>query len=247
MLLMFNNTAVVWVCIIVGIVLVIGALGYIYYRVKVKSEENKKFDTDNDYNEQDQAVTEKTEYAKYKEEISKAVEVKQEEAVLPEVEAEEVKPVVKDKAEEVEEAVEAIEDEPVQEQEALPPKDICIEVLHENANGKIEIINEDDCFKLRLTAGGIIAGESDTYQTKLGLLKGLKSLVNYADTPILDQNEEIDAKAARFEVFADKDGKFGYYLKTKIKTKLTGSDFETREKCLKAIDAVKKIGLNFNI
>ncbi len=246
--LMLSNTAVLWICIIIAVILVAAALGYVYYRVKIKPEycgDNNEEDDLHSKGEKEECGEGNNSVKEPEKSVNSAPETNSEEnAPAPEQTAPKTV-----KEQEKKEEKEITPDGIVTPAApAVTAADDGTEILYQNENGKIDIIAAEGGFKFRLFSSDGVAGESDIYQTKLGLLKGLKSLVNYKDTAICEAPFGDDkAASARFEIFRDEDGKYGYYLKTKIKTKFSGKGFDTKILCIKAIESVKKIGVNFEI
>jgi uncharacterized protein YegP (UPF0339 family) len=230
---MLSNTVVIWVCVIAAALLIIAASGYFFYRIKIKPQSENFDDTGSDniihsgYKEENNIVQEKAHIKNTPKEENAAKNIEQQN---------------NDCSGTVDNECSCNTDN------AEKAVDKNCEIIYSSQSGTIEIVSSDEGLKYEITEKGKVMGQSDCYQTRLGLLKGLKSIINYKDSVICDAGEDSDkATFSRFEIFVDDDGNYGYNLKTKIKTKLKGEGFATKTDCIKAIDAVKKIGVNFNI
>ena len=234
--LMFNflTNNILWIFILVGVILLIVALSYIYYKLKIRLHESNDeiydYDNDSDNDNIDDYYDKDTEV----EEDLETVESQEEEI---EEEKEEVQPKKEEEQDEV----------------SLDSQDTASdnEILVQNEKGDtIEIFLDDKGMKYIFVKDNKILAMSDYYHTKPGLFKGLKSLVNYKDTLVINtlEGEDVKPDNASFEIFKDDNNQIGYYLKTKnLKVKLTGLGFKSTSECIDAINSVKSIYKDFSL
>jgi len=98
-------------------------------------------------------------------------------------------------------------------------------------------------FDLKANNGEVIAS-SEVYTTAAACRKGIESVrKNAAVANLEDQTEEGFAKAThpKFEVYADKAGKYRFRLKAKNGEIIaTSEDYESKPACMNGIASVRK-------
>jgi uncharacterized protein YegP (UPF0339 family) len=111
--------------------------------------------------------------------------------------------------------------------------------------GKFVIKNAKNGIMFNLKAGnGEIIANSEVYTTLSACRKGVASVVKNAPVaPVEDQTAEGFAKekCPKFEVYADKAGKFRFRLKAKNgQIVAVGEAYETKKAALAGVASVKK-------
>ena len=281
MLNIFNRDNILLLCIVVAVIIILAVLVYVYYRVVKKSntedsitedivnlnDKQLKSDIDELVKADDKNQEIKTKNSeKAPEEINylreEIVSVPEENTtktleIIP-LPQKEVKAEAEEKMAETEKtaATEITEIKEVKEAETVEKAEekAINEVLYKNDKGGYIETDTDENGGLKFvlkSEKGKALGNSEPYQTKAGLLKGLKSLANYKETAVIDLTlDEVSETTAnsKFEVSLCQDGKYCYSLKTKnLKTKFSGKDFKNKSDCIKAIEAVKNIGESFDL
>ena len=118
--------------------------------------------------------------------------------------------------------------------------------------GKFVIKNAKNGIMFNLKAGnGEIIANSEVYTTLSACRKGVASVVKNAPVaPVEDQTAEGFAKekCPKFEVYADKAGKFRFRLKaTNGQIIAVGEAYESLKSCLNGIESVKKNAAENNV
>ena len=118
--------------------------------------------------------------------------------------------------------------------------------------GKFVIKNAKNGIMFNLKAGnGEIIANSEVYTTLSACRKGVASVVKNAPVaPVEDQTAEGFAKekCPKFEIYADKAGKFRFRLKaTNGQIIAVGEAYESLKSCLNGIESVKKNAAENNV
>ncbi len=118
--------------------------------------------------------------------------------------------------------------------------------------GKFVIKNAKNGIMFNLKAGnGEIIATSEVYTTVSACRKGVASVVKNAPVaPVEDQTVEgfTKEKCPKFEVYADKAGKFRFRLKaTNGQIIAVGEAYESLKSCLNGIESVKKNAAENNV
>lgn len=252
--LMFNfaNNNTVWIWIIIGIVLIVAVLAYVYYRITKKSnDDDLSYDYDTDIEDKNlNSNNEEIEDKEQKIEIDKEKEYE-----IIKNENKEKENTVKNDAEISNKVTNEKKDTEIEKKEVNLKKEtkkdsIKREVLVSNEKGDtIELEKDQKGMKYIIIKNNVIMGTSSYYQTKPGLLKGLKSLANYKDTVLTETiDDTVKIENSRFEISLNENNYYGYILKTKNqKEKLSGQGFKTKTDCINAIAAVKNINKDYNL
>ena len=111
--------------------------------------------------------------------------------------------------------------------------------------GTFEIKKSGDGQMFNLKAGnGEVIGTSEVYNSRLSLDNGIASVQkNAPEAPVEDQTvENFEKKTCpKFEVFADKGGKFRFRLKARNgEIILASQGYASSASCLAGIESVKK-------
>ena len=111
--------------------------------------------------------------------------------------------------------------------------------------GTFEIKKSGDGQMFNLKAGnGEVIGTSDVYNSRASLDNGIASVQkNAPEAPVEDQTAENFEKKTcpKFEVFADKGGKFRFRLKARNgEIILASQGYASASSCLAGIESVKK-------
>ena len=118
--------------------------------------------------------------------------------------------------------------------------------------GKFVIKDAKNGFMFNLKAGnGEVIATSEVYTTMSACKKGVASVAKNAPVaPVENQTEEGFAKekCPKFEVYADKAGKFRFRLKaTNGQIIAVGEAYESLKNCLNGIESVKKNAAENNV
>ena len=118
--------------------------------------------------------------------------------------------------------------------------------------GKFVIKDAKNGFMFNLKAGnGEVIASSEVYTTMSACKKGVASVAKNAPVaPVENQTEEGFAKekCPKFEVYADKAGKFRFRLKaTNGQIIAVGEAYESLKYCLNGIESVKKNAAENNV
>lgn len=217
-LLSVDQTIATLVLIGVALVVVLLIVGIIALAVK-KSRKNKSVSKD---------LLEEQAKEELKEEVAPAVEpeIVEEKAELVEEKPVAKKPVAK-KAEKAE-PVEAKEEQHVSAKKTATKKPV------KKLNGKwtIEIKREKEYIAQLLASNGEIMLNSEVYSTPEGAKNGIATIIN-------------GVKNGKFVIYNDKSGEYYFKLKSaNNKLLCAGEIYKTKDRCLSAVESVKRIAEN---
>ena len=107
---------------------------------------------------------------------------------------------------------------------------------------KFEITSKDEIYRFNLYAKNnrVIGRSSEGYNSREGCIIGIKSVMENADSEIIDLTRNESKAGARYELFYSSD-KYWFRLKARNgETILASQGYTTKESCINGIESVKE-------